>query len=562
MASLGKLLVEIAADTASFKSDMGRAARVMEQQSRRIEQSGKRMDRMFVGLKKSVASFAAGFVGVVGVRGVAGAFQQVAANAQALEQVTRNLNISVDQFQKLQIAADFAGVSTQQLEKGLQRMVRRLSEAASGTGEAQNALKELGVDVERLEKLDAAETFTILTDELLKSETAADSLRIAFKLFDAEFAQGALNVAAAAKEVGNQFDAMILTKEQNANLARMQVVFDKIKVSIRLVTAQVVNFLTQWRELLKFVPGPAGFAARFFFDEDTIKSVNDDIADTVETIKQLGARLAELETEGISEGFRVDKVNRELAVTLRTLNELAKRRDELTPGSRINPIGIKGTLLNDAPIGGGGAPIRLPDIGPTVSGPLGTFDADIDEATQLLEARLSPALDEAREKTNQLQRGATSAGRAFTNALRPSTVAANTLAESLENVAIRLADILFQFSVADPLAQSLGGLFSAPAGPVVSPESAARLLNAQPRAFGGPITAGDAYLVGERGPELFVSGKSGRIVPGEDIGGTNVTFNINAMDSQSVLSAIAQHERQIVGMVRKGYARRGKRADL
>lgn len=34
-----------------------------------------------------------------------------------------------------------------------------------------------------------------------------------------------------------------------------------------------------------------------------------------------------------------------------------------------------------------------------------------------------------------------------------------------------------------------------------------------PRALGGPVTAGAPYLVGERGPELFVPGASGTIVP-------------------------------------------------
>lgn len=44
------------------------------------------------------------------------------------------------------------------------------------------------------------------------------------------------------------------------------------------------------------------------------------------------------------------------------------------------------------------------------------------------------------------------------------------------------------------------------------------------RALGGPVSAGRAYLVGERGPELFVPGASGGIVPN---GGMGATININ-----------------------------------
>lgn len=48
------------------------------------------------------------------------------------------------------------------------------------------------------------------------------------------------------------------------------------------------------------------------------------------------------------------------------------------------------------------------------------------------------------------------------------------------------------------------------------------------RADGGPVSSGRTYLVGERGPELFVPGASGQIIPnGEGMGDQNV-FNIDA----------------------------------
>ena len=44
------------------------------------------------------------------------------------------------------------------------------------------------------------------------------------------------------------------------------------------------------------------------------------------------------------------------------------------------------------------------------------------------------------------------------------------------------------------------------------------------RAMGGPVSAGRAYLVGERGPELFMPGSSGRIVA-NGAGGLSLTIN-------------------------------------
>jgi hypothetical protein len=50
------------------------------------------------------------------------------------------------------------------------------------------------------------------------------------------------------------------------------------------------------------------------------------------------------------------------------------------------------------------------------------------------------------------------------------------------------------------------------------------------RAAGGPVSAGSSYLVGERGPEMFVPRTSGSIYPNDamGIGGGNITVNVDA----------------------------------
>lgn len=52
-----------------------------------------------------------------------------------------------------------------------------------------------------------------------------------------------------------------------------------------------------------------------------------------------------------------------------------------------------------------------------------------------------------------------------------------------------------------------------------------------PRANGGPVGAGRPYMVGERGPELFVPGAQGNIVPNNAMGGANVVVNVDASGS-------------------------------
>ena len=58
------------------------------------------------------------------------------------------------------------------------------------------------------------------------------------------------------------------------------------------------------------------------------------------------------------------------------------------------------------------------------------------------------------------------------------------------------------------------------------------------RAKGGPVSSGSPYMVGEKGPELFVPNTSGNIVPNNKLGGggggsTNVVVNVDAKGSSA-----------------------------
>jgi hypothetical protein len=68
------------------------------------------------------------------------------------------------------------------------------------------------------------------------------------------------------------------------------------------------------------------------------------------------------------------------------------------------------------------------------------------------------------------------------------------------------------------------------------------------RAAGGPVTAGTPYIVGERGPEIVVPGRSGTVIPNNRIGvggGVNVTINMPpGSNGHDVVAAIQQYEKR------------------
>lgn len=47
------------------------------------------------------------------------------------------------------------------------------------------------------------------------------------------------------------------------------------------------------------------------------------------------------------------------------------------------------------------------------------------------------------------------------------------------------------------------------------------------RAMGGPVSGGQPYVVGEKGPEMFVPNGSGKIIPSDKLGTGGLTININ-----------------------------------
>ena len=92
------------------------------------------------------------------------------------------------------------------------------------------------------------------------------------------------------------------------------------------------------------------------------------------------------------------------------------------------------------------------------------------------------------------------------------------------------------------------------------------------RAAGGPVAGNQSYIVGERGPEIFVPNNSGTIIPNSDVGiadsgfgggggdNVNVTFNINTLDATDFDSLLTTRQDLIIGLINRGLAERGKRS--
>lgn len=129
--------------------------------------------------------------------------------------------------------------------------------------------------------------------------------------------------------------------------------------------------------------------------------------------------------------------------------------------------------------------------------------------------------------------------------------------EDLRKVAL---SVLSEIATAAVRGGLNGGSGSASAGGVLGTLGTllASALGAPGRATGGPVSPGQAYRVGERGPELFVPTSSGRIeahngaAGGADI---RLTINISDHNSNSAPAALKRSSRQVARAVRQALAR-------
>ena len=78
-------------------------------------------------------------------------------------------------------------------------------------------------------------------------------------------------------------------------------------------------------------------------------------------------------------------------------------------------------------------------------------------------------------------------------------------------------------------------------------------------AEGGNMKAGNPYIVGERGRELFIPKTDGTIIPNQDLmGQTNISFTINATDVKGVQELLINNRATITNLINQALNQRGK----
>ena len=120
----------------------------------------------------------------------------------------------------------------------------------------------------------------------------------------------------------------------------------------------------------------------------------------------------------------------------------------------------------------------------------------------------------------------------LSNSITDVIMGVDSLSDAFKNLANQIARTIIQRQVSDPLAdfatQAVGSIFSGGGVGGTNGSTHPRVTGDIPmNANGGNVYGDTPSIVGERGPELFVPGQDGRIMPNSQMGGSgDVTVNI------------------------------------
>ena len=135
-------------------------------------------------------------------------------------------------------------------------------------------------------------------------------------------------------------------------------------------------------------------------------------------------------------------------------------------------------------------------------------------------------------------------GLSFTSAFEDAIVGGKGLSSVIKG----LGDDILRITIRKSITEPLSGFFSSAIGGLFGGF----------KAEGGPVSAGVPYIVGERGPEWFVPGQSGGIIPNGAKGGGSQPIVINISNTVGEIvtpSQLRQNNRALVQQIQAGLGR-------
>ncbi|HXF67672.1 MAG TPA: phage tail tape measure protein [Burkholderiales bacterium] len=591
MSALGKLVIELSADTVQFASDLGKAARLSEQRAQEISRALGVATGAFASLTAAAAALAKSAIN----------------DMDALNKMSQRVGVSVEALSSLRYAAQLADVNTEALGVGLRKLSVHMLDAQAGTGEAHEAFRALGVEVKNADGSlrGAHDVLRDVANRFAAMQDGATKTAFAVRLFGKSGSdlipllnQGAAGLDLAAKEAERfglivTAEAAKAAEEFNDNLTRLGRAASALGISLASPLLETLVSITNqlrdaataaggfWKALLD--PGISGIAdpgkkilelegklakLKKLRDELSVPTLTNRLNDLVfGDVHDLNLQIAALEKQlAILRSMQDIKLER---LAVESIHRAKAPPPRLPGGARKDAENLVGRawaenqeewnrIMSEAAAASDkfNATMRERAFFENMAWP-GVESSEefqrrlkaLDELLELEERhmRLMAGFDETGKDLNETLKQQTDIARelglSFSSAFEDAAIAGKRLSEVLKGLAQDVARIVFRRSVTEPLASAVSsfagdlfkGFFSA-------------------RAHGGAVAPGRGYVVGERGPELFVPSTAGEIVPAHELGATtivNLAVNLTSLDPRGAAAVIAQNAPVVLDIVRR-----------
>jgi hypothetical protein len=295
MATISTLAVNLIARTSAFERGMKRGRK-----------SVKSLGATVNGVVGTVARLAKGLAVAAGIGGIGFMLKRTLSTIDAIAKMSKELQISTEALMTLDQAAKLSGTSIEQVQKGLQIMVRRLGEAREGYGEGKKGLDAMGVSAQKMIDMGTEKAFLKIADAVKESRTAAEKANIAYQLFGRsgvnminllnEGSAGFIKLKKAMIEAGNTVSAFDAQKIEDANDAivdlktSMQGVVNQAVVRLAPAIEKAAELLTKYKDrIVSTVKNTVIFVVKTLLVIKTIKLVGGAIRGLIGIYKSLAA---------------------------------------------------------------------------------------------------------------------------------------------------------------------------------------------------------------------------------------------------------------------------------
>ena len=164
-------------------------------------------------------------------------------------------------------------------------------------------------------------------------------------------------------------------------------------------------------------------------------------------------------------------------------------------------------------------------------------------------AKMSDEMQQIISRNEELNQSFENIGNAVANSFKGMLTGAMSFKDAMKGIIGAVIDELFRLFVVQQIVGIVAGAFRGATG--TPGKGFGSSVNLAGRAYGGSVTGKTPYMVGERGPELFVPSGNGTIIPNANMrgtggGGSSFNISVDARGSNDPAAVRAQVQQGIL----------------